>query len=118
MLVSELLNDKDNTYPPFCFSIRSILMTSQGERKYKRAVSCLNPYEIFRKLFNLCKKYIHTNPAIFNIAHLSYVLRKEKQILPWLWRHWLLNIQDGGRLISLSYLCPLIFQKLGILSKI
>ena len=31
-LVSELLNDKDNSYPPSCFIIRSILMTSQAGR--------------------------------------------------------------------------------------
>ena len=31
-LVSELLNDKDNSYPPSCFIIRSILMTSQVGR--------------------------------------------------------------------------------------
>ena len=31
-LVSELLNDKDNSHPPSCFTIRSILMTSQAGR--------------------------------------------------------------------------------------
>ena len=83
MLVSELLNDKDTSYPPSCFIIRSILMTSQpGKNVKKIAVSCLNAYEIFRKLFNLCKKYIHTNPAIFNTAHLSFVLLKENKFYP------------------------------------
>ena len=31
-LVSELLNDKDNSYPPSCFIIKSILMMSQAGR--------------------------------------------------------------------------------------
>ena len=72
----------------------------------KVAVSCLNAHEICQKLFNLCKKYRHTNPAIFNIAHLSYVLLKENKFYPACDVMDLLNIQDGGRLISLSYLCP------------
>ena len=42
-LVSELLNGKDNRYPPSCFIIRSILMTLQaGRNEIKLTISCLN----------------------------------------------------------------------------
>ena len=87
-LVSELLNDKDTRYPPSCFII-SILMTSQN--------FC------FQKLFNLCKKYRYTNPAIFNIAHLSYVLLRENKFYPACDVMDFLHIQDGGWLISFSF---------------
>ena len=32
-LINELLNDKEYSYPPSCFIIRFILMTSQAGRK-------------------------------------------------------------------------------------
>ena len=108
-LVSELLNDKDNSYPASCFIIRSIYYfndVTSREECIKLAVSCLNAHEIFQKLFNLWKKYRHTNRAIFNIAHLSYVLLKENKFYPACDVMDFSNIQDGGRLISLSYLCP------------
>ena len=80
--VSELLNDKDTSYPPSCSITRSILMTSNREECRKLAVSCLNPHEIFRKHFSLYKKLMHTNPAIFSIGHLSYMLLKENKFYP------------------------------------
>ena len=90
----------------------------KSRREYiKLAVSYLNHHEIFRKLFNLCKKYIHRNPAVFNIAHLTYVLPKENEFYPGCDVMDFLNIQDWGRVISFSYLCLLIFQKLSILPK-
>ena len=48
----------------------------------KLAVSYLNPHKIFRKLFNLCKKCIHKNPAVFNIAHLFCVGLTENEFYP------------------------------------
>ena len=49
-LVSGLLNDKDNSYLPSCLIYFNDV--TNREEFITLAVSCLNPHEIFQKLFN------------------------------------------------------------------